>query len=482
MTVTIDGLSLTLDEVVKVARPRERVELAPASLERMRAARRTVEAALARGDRVYGLTTGVGVLKRVRVDGSEEELAHFNQRIIQSHRVAQGPLASHEVVRAAMLRLLNGVAGGLTAARPQLALRLARMLNEDARPQVRVLGSLGLSDLGPNSDLAAAIMKEGEDLAAGEALALINNNSFSTGLACLALADASRLCDAAETAAALSLEAFAANLTILHEAVGRTRPYPGLAAALKSFRDLLRGSYLWEPGAARELQDPTTFRDVVQVHGALRDALGYALGQLAIELNASQSNPLVLADEDRVISVANFDSLPLAAALDFARIAMAPALTSSAERVIKLLETPWSGLPTGLVAAPGSPDSGLSIHAIADEAIVAEARLLAQPVSFELVSSAGAEGIEDRATMAPLAARRLADVVALGERALAIELLVAAQAVELRGAAPLGNGTAAALRLVRECTPFMGADKPVPIDLEPLRELVASGRLRAVGA
>jgi histidine ammonia-lyase len=477
MTVRIDGQSLTLDDVLRVARGRELVELAPAALGRMRVARATAEAAFARGDRVYGLTTAVGVLKRVAVEGTDGEVAAFNRRLLNSHRVAQGPLAPQDVVRAMLLRLAHGLAAGTTVARPALAERLVRALNEGAQPRVHMLGSIGVADLGPNADLASEIFAEGEALASGEGLALINNNSFSTALACLGLADAVRLRDAAEAAGALSLEAFAANLTILHEAVARVRPYRGLAAALARLRSLLEGSYLWQPGAARELQDPLTFRGLPQIQGAFRDALDFALGQLQMELNASQTNPLVLPEEDRVISVANYEILPLAAALDFVRIALAPALTSSVERVIKLLETPWSGLTTGLGAVPGSTDSALSIFAIADEALVAEARLLAQPVSFELVSTAGAEGIEDRTTMAPLAARRLRDMVDLGERALGIELLVAAQATDLRGAHPLGAGTTRVLALVRERVPFMGDGDLVPTDLEPLRELVRSGRL-----
>ena len=481
MTVQIDGLSLTLDDVLRVARGRELVAIAPTAIERMRAARATAEAAFARGDRVYGLTTGVGVLKRVAVEGTEAEVAAFNRRVIDSHRVAQGPPAPRDVVRAHLLRLAHGLAAGTTVARPQLAERLARALNESAQPRVRMLGSVGLADLAPNADLVAEIFDEGEALAAGEGLALINNNSFSTALASLGLADAARLRDAAEAAGALSLEAFAANLTILHEAVARVRPYRGLAAALARLRVLLDGSYLWQPGAARELQDPLTFRGLAQIQGAYRDALDFALGQLQVELNSAQTNPLVLPEEDRVISAASYEILPLVGALDFVRIALAPALTASVERVFKLLDTPWSGLSTGLAVTPGSADSALSIFAIADQALVAEARLLAAPVSFELVTTSGAEGIEDRVTMAPLAARRLRDMVELGERALTVELLVAAQAEDLRAAGPLGSGTRRILALVRERVPFMGDQDPVPTDLESLRELVRSGSLGEIG-
>ena len=215
------------------------------------------------------------------------------------------------------------------------------------------------------------------------------------------------------------------------------------------------------------------------MHGAASDALAYAGRRLAVELNAAQGNPLVVPGEERLISVANFEVLALAAALDLARIALAPLLTSADERALKLLDTAWSGLPTGLVAASGSAESGLSIYAIAGEAMTAEARLLAQPVSFELASSTGAEGIEDRATMAPLGARRLAEMTGLGERVVAIELLVAAQAVELRGCGPLGRGTRRVFELVRERVPFVGQGDALPADLEGLVALIRSGDLVA---
>ena len=181
-----------------------------------------------------------------------------------------------------------------------------------------------------------------------------------------------------------------------------------------------------------------------------------------------------MAAEERVVSVANFEILPLAVAIDYLRLALASALGASAERVVKLLETPWSGLPTGLVASAGTADAGLSYHGIACQALAAEARLLAQPVSFETVSTAHAEGIEDRTTMAPLAARRLAEMVELGRRIAAVELVVAAQAAELRGLAPRGRGSGRAAATVRRVVPFLG-EGDVVSDVEPVVELVRAG-------
>ena len=247
----------------------------------------------------------------------------------------------------------------------------------------------------------------------------------------------------------------------------RTR---GCASRSSASGKSLAGSHLWNDGAARNLQDPLCFRCLPQVHGAARDALGFALGQLAVELNAAQGNPLVA--DGRILAVGNFDALPLAAALDLARIALAPVLASACERSLKLLQRPLSGLPEGLAVQEGIAEDGLAEFGIAMQGIVAEARLLAQPVSFELVSTTQAEGIEDRMTLSPLAARRLAELVELGARAVAIELVVAAQAVDLRGTRPLGSGTASAYEAVRALVPALRAGEPIPQDLEPVAALV----------
>ncbi|MFN8188784.1 MAG: aromatic amino acid lyase, partial [Gaiellales bacterium] len=269
--------------------------------------------------------------------------------------------------------------------------------------------------------------------------------------------------------------AFAANLSILHPRVPAVRPYPGLEYAVVRLRELLAGSRLWDEGEARNLQDPLVYRCLPQLHGALRDALSLAERQVGIELNASQDNPLAVPEEDRFVSVGNFELLPLVQALDLARLALAPVLTSACERAVKLLQAPVSGLPEGLGARSGLASSGLSVFSFAVQALTAEARLLAPPVSYEVVSTSQAEGIEDRINMAPLAARRLAEMVALGDRIVAIELVLAAQAIDLRSAFPLGGGTGAAYAAVRELVPFTAEEATIPQDLEPVVALVRAG-------
>jgi histidine ammonia-lyase len=470
MTIVLTGNDLTLDEVVRVARRGEPVELAPESLERMRASRAVVEGALEAGQEIYGFTTGVGMRKRFAID---EGQAHFNRQLIRGHLVGQGPNAPADVVRATLVKLSNGLAQGFPGVRPELAELLVDRLNEGATPRVRMLGSVGQADLAANADLVEGLLGDFE-LAAGEALVLVDNNAFSTGFAALAVADCETLLDGLDVAGALDLEAFAANLGLVDEAVAEARPYPGLRSTLMRLRELLEGSSLWN-AQPRNLQDPLTFRTLPQVNGAARDALGYVQGVLAVELNAHQGNPVVTASAGRVLAAGNFDVVPLAAALDFLRIALAPALTSAAERALKLLQAPLTGLPEGLGAQQGLAEPALSELGAAVQGLAAEARLLAQPVSFELASTTQHEGIEDRTTMAPLGARRLAEMVDLGARVAAVELTIAAQAIDLRGRPTLGAGTARAYAHVRELVPFTDAGETVPADLEPLVELVRSG-------
>jgi histidine ammonia-lyase len=478
MTVVIDGQSLSVEQVVHVARRGELVSISEGAIESMRQSRLKVERVFARDDAVYGMTTGLGQHKRHRV--AARDVPEFNRRLLESHLIGHGPPVPDEVVRGTMLRLANGFAKGTVGVRPLLAQRLVDALNGSRHPPVRLLGSAGEADLAPLADLARGLFGDVE-LQAKEGLALVNNNSFSTALATLAVHDAGELIESITVAGALDLEAFGANLSILDPVVGESRPYPGLQAELAELRRALKGSSLWDHGTARNLQDPLSYRSIVQLGGAARDALAFVRGQLAIELNAVHDNPIVVPGEDRIISAGNYEALPVAAALDFLRIALAPVLTASLERAMKLLQTPVSGLPGGLSEKEGLVYGGLGAISWSAHALTAEARLLAQPVSFELATTTPEEGIGDRITMAPLAARRLAEQTTLGHRIVAIELLCAAQALDLRTPEKLGGLTGRAFARVRELVPFAGAAAAYPSDLEPLVALVRAGSIGAVG-
>ena len=348
MTISLNGSDLTVTQVVAVARHGETVALAPEAIAAMRRSRAIVQDVLAGGEPVYGLTTGVGERKAYLLDPAERQ--RFNHRLVLNHRIAQGDAAPANVVRGAMLCLANSYAKGVTGVRPELAEMILTLLNEGFAPPVRRLGSLGQGDLGPMADLAhGLITRSGFEVAENEGLALVSSNAFTTAWACLATADAEALLAVFDVAGALDLEAFGANLACLDPVIEQTRPFPGLAATLHQLRLLLAGSYLWQPGAARFLQDPLTFRCIPHIHGAAREALGYVMNVLQLELNSSQSNPVVAVpagnEKGRIVSVGNFDIGPLAAALDFLRIALAPVVTSANERAVKLLQAPYSGLP-----------------------------------------------------------------------------------------------------------------------------------------
>jgi histidine ammonia-lyase len=469
VTVELTGRDLTVSEVVRVARDGEQVELSAVAESLMRERRTVVERVLGEGAPAYGVTTGVGMRRGASV--APDDARAFNRSAILGHLVGLGPAASDEVVRAALLCHANSLAAGYQGVRPEVAGRYVHALNNSATPRVSSLGTVGQSDLALNADLAHGVLGDLE-LGAGEALGLLNGNAFSTGQGALAVVDSWRWLAWADAAAALDYEALRGNVGALHAEIARARPSVGLEETLTRLHALLDGSALWEAGAARFLQDPLTFRCVPQIHGAARDALRFTEGQIAIELNAHQGNPLVVPDEARLVSVGNFDSQALATALDLARLALAPVLTACVERTLKLLSPHFSGLTEGLVAREASWQDGLSELGVAAQAIAAEARLLAFPVSIELASTMQESGVEDRMSLSSLAARRLSELLDLGSRVIAIELTVAAQAVDLRRVETLGSGAETARTLVRERIAFLDSPEQMPLPLEALATTV----------
>ena len=472
--IVLDGGPLTIDDVASVASGRRPVALAPEARERMAVARKAVEEILAGGQEVYGLTTGVGALKRVQV--ADEDQEQFNRRMIASHVIGHGDAAPHDVVRAAMVVRVQGLALGHAGVRPLVADAYLDALARDLRPRVHSVASVGVADLGPMAEIAQAVLADGLRLQAKEALSLINSNAFGLGWACLALVRAHRAVEVLEEAAALTYEGLLANPAALDPEVARARPHAGLGIALSRLRDLLGGGTLLGGGLVRNLQEPLSVRGVAQVSGAAREALGHATAQVETELRSSGDNPLLIPGECRAISCANFDVGGVAAALDYARIAFAQAITISAERAQKLVSPAHSGLPAGLRSSDDDPGDGLNIVPYGAAAAAAEARLLAQPTSLEQPTTSIAEGIEDRFTLLPVGARRLDAMAALALRVAAVELLCAAQAVDLRARrSELGNGTGTTYDLTRAHIAFTGPDDGAPTGLDELCTALAQG-------
>ncbi len=454
----ITGADLSIRQVVEVARHGRKVALPRQAVGRMTRAREIFDAALRRGEKIYGASTSVGPKTTSTIDtGSARE---FNRRLLRTHNVACGPVAGADAARATMLVVLNAMASGRVAVRPRLAERIVDALNLGTSFDLHVRGSMGQGDMAPLSDLAIHLFDD-EEMVPGEALALLNSSAFSTGSAALALFDLDHYFRLSTLAAALSMEGYAANPSIVSEIALESRPSAGAGRHGGELRAYLKGSYLHEASGPRNLQDPLCFRSIPIVHGAAADALEFAMRQASLELNASQGNPVVSIERGGLAAVANFDSASLCLALDIARLSMAPVVTSSAERVAKLVDVTWSGLPVGLIAEDGIGAPGFNGYAMYQKSIVSEARLLTAPLVGELASSSHSNGVLDRTSMAGLGARRAAELAELFASIVGIELLVAAQAVDLRARRPLAPATTRLHALVRTAVPFAAAgDRP----------------------
>jgi histidine ammonia-lyase len=495
-SIVLSGDGLTVDRVVAVARQRSAVELDPTALVRVRAARDVVDRVLASGESVYGLNTGLGSLSRHRIP--LDEIGALSFATVADQTSSYGRQLDTDVVRAMMVSRVNGMLKAGVGVRRELIEALVALLNAQVHPVVRMVGSVGQGDLSEMADIGKVLIGRGwaehggdrlrgeealartglEPVVLGpkEALGLISANGVTVGRGSLVLNDAADLIESMQIAAALSFEAFAANLSIVHPAAARARPHSGMQKAMARLRELLENSSLWRPGTARNLQDPLSIRCVPQTHGAVYDALSVARGLMEIELNSAGDNPLVLVEEGAIVSVGNFDVTSLAMAFDYVRLGIAHATQVANERVQKLLWSHFSGLPTGLARRDG-PTGGLRPLGRTFAALASEARFLANPVSLDYRGQL-AEGVEDHASMAPLAVSTTSSLVSLLHRLVALELIVAAQGVDLRGGPEaLGGGTARAYGVVREFAGTMVDETDWEADVEGLAELVGDGRL-----
>ncbi|MGD0982622.1 MAG: aromatic amino acid ammonia-lyase [Acidimicrobiales bacterium] len=495
--VELTGDDLSVQDVVAVARGRTRVALSAEALRRMRQARDVVDAILASGEPVYGLNTGLGSFARFRIP--IEQIKRFSFDTVADLSSSYGRPLPADVVRAMMVARANGMAKAGVGVRCELAQLLVELLNRDVDPVVREIGSVGQGDLSEMSDIGKVLIGIGHaevggevmsgraalarvglepiELAPKEALALISANGVTLGRGALVLHDVADLVDLLQAAAALSLEGFAGNLSIIHPGTSELQPQVGPSTAADRLRHMLEGSYLWEPGAARNLQDPLSFRCVPRSHGALYDALHYSRFNLESELNAANDNPLVLVGEGVIVSGGSFDVVGLAMAFDLLRLAIANAVKGTNERVQKLLWNHFSGLPSALAFDQG-PTNGLKPMGRWCAALAAEARSLAGPVTLDYAGQV-AEGVEDDASMAPLSVRRTHELVSLVHRTVVYELIVAAQAVDMRERWPIGRGTTVVYRAVRDHVPMLRDVRGWDPDIEGLVEAVAQGELGA---
>lgn len=487
--VLLTGTDLTPDEVRAVAREHAPVELAGAVTARLAAEREVVEFVVREQIPAYGVTTGLG--PRATQALPRGQLAEFSVRTVRGRANAVGEPLAQPSVRAVMLARLNSLAHGGSGVQVAVAELLRDMLNARVHPRVPGTGSVGASDLCQLAHIGEVVMGEGTAeyggayLPGAEALAraglgpvalgpkdglvLCAANSVSAGVGALAYGDACSALVLAQAVAALSFEGFRANSTPLDPRVQAARPAPGQQAAAGHLLALLGGGLLTDPANARRIQDPISLRCVAQVHGSLVAALGFVRPALDAELNGAPDNPLVLGAERLILSTGNFHTPALALGFDTLALALCQVAALSVSRVQCLLNARLSGLPPTL-SPRGADRSGFAPLEKVPQALVAEIRQLATPVS--IVAQTGADGVEDDSTNAPLAARRTALIVDRLRLVLAVEALVAAQAVDLAAPPRLGAGPALLHRAVRAVAAPLDDDRSCGPDVTAVAESV----------
>jgi histidine ammonia-lyase len=493
--IVLTGEDLTLADVWAVAIDGSTAMLADSARNRMASARELVEGV--GQEHTYGVNTGFGRFVSAHIP---EELAEELQlRLLRSHACGVGEPYPDEVVRGAMLLRANALAKGFSGARVATVELLLECLNRGVLPHVPARGSVGASgDLAPLAHLALPLVGEGQAtvegelldgaealravglepirLASKEGLSLVNGTQFMTAMAALGVVRARRLAATADLACALSLESLQGSRTSFRPAVHRARPLKGQQESAANVWRLLEGSaiiesHLW----CDKVQDAYALRCAPQVHGACRDLLDYVAATIEVELNAATDNPLVLLDEGDIVSAGNFHGQPLAFALDALAMAVAELASISERRVERLVNPALSdGLPPFLVEE-GGLNSGFMIPQYVAAALVSENKVLAHPASVDSIPTSA--GQEDHVSMGNAAGLKALMVLDNAERALAIELLAGAQAIEFLAPLQPGDGVRAVHDVVRDLSRRLEEDRSLSPDIELVADAIRSGAI-----
>ncbi len=508
--VRLGDAPLTLEVIAAVARLRTPVALGDEARAAMHRSRALIDDVVARGDAapaVYGVNTGFGALAEVRI--SAQQVRTLQQNLVRSHAAGIGEPLPRDATRAMMLLRAQVLASGRSGARPEVCDRLCEMLAAGVHPVVPRRGSVGASgDLAPLAHLALGLIGEGDCewegktvpaasalagaglapmlLEAKEGLTLLNGTQHMTALGALTVLDAEDTCRIADLAGAMSLEALKGTARAFDPRVLAARAHPGQQRVGANLRALLAASPIADSHKdCGKVQDPYSLRCMPQVHGASRDALGYCRTVLECEANASTDNPLVFVDADdpaggEMISGGNFHGQPVAIALDFAAIAVAE-LANISERRVEQLVNPHlsSGLPPFL-----APDSGLNsgfmIAQVSAAALVSENKVLCHPASVDSIPSSA--GREDHVSMGAHAALKLTQIHDHVRYVLAIELLCAAQGLDLRRPLHTTAALEAVHAAIRSRVPAMMVDRPLAPDIATVRAMIDDGSLLAAAA
>ena len=498
--VTLDGLSLTLDQVVDVARRMVTVEIAEGSIQAISRSRQTLEELAREGRIVYGVTTGFGALSNTRI--SLDQQADLQKNLLRSHACGVGKPLTTEEVRAIMLLRLSTLTKGLSGVRPAVALMIQNFLNHQIHPIIPSKGSVGASgDLAPLSHMALALMGEGDvefhgkikpastvlnelglspvSLTMKEGLAMNNGTQMSTAVAALVVYDAQRLLKIADIATAISLEALNGFTQAFDRRIHDARPYVGQIDSASNIRAMIAGSELVcddvEDGHA---QDAYSLRCAPQVMGAAREATAFARRLIEVEINSATDNPLVFSDSRKVLSGGNFHGQIVGLAMDTTSLALTMVSNMSERRVFRLLDSKLNkGLPAFLVGSAQSPglSSGLMAVQYTAAALASENKILVHPATADTIPTSADH--EDFVSMSPSASLKARLVLENAKHVLAIELLSATQALEFRDRTKCGNGTEAAYLKVRERVAMISEDRPLSGDIEMIVHLISDNSI-----
>ncbi|VXC94035.1 Histidine ammonia-lyase [Pseudomonas sp. 8Z] len=488
-TVSLGNGPLTWQEVVAVARHDARLELTPKAWARIDNARQIVERIVARGERAYGISTGLGALCNVVLQG--EELAQLSRNTLLSHACGVGEPLKDEQTRAIICAAISNYSHGKSGIDRHVVAALLDLLNSGITPRVPSQGSVGylthmahvgiallgigeVSYQGQIVPAASALAAEGLApvvLGAKDGLCLVNGTPCMTGLSCLALDDATRLMQWADVIAAMSFEALRGQIDAFDPEIIALKPHPGMQQVAANLRALLAGSEVIAASKGIRTQDALSIRSIPQIHGACRDQLGHAIRQIETELNSVTDNPLVLGTPEayRVVSQANPHGESVALAADVLAIAMAELGAVAERRLDRLINPLVSGLPAFLVSQPGV-NSGMMIVQYVAAALAGENRQLAQPAVIDNFVTSALQ--EDHLSLGTSAALKLGKVIHNCTQILAIEYLLAAQAFEFLQSQRFGIGTDCAWRLLRERIPAYDQDRWLAPDIAQAADLL----------
>ncbi|MCB8882776.1 histidine ammonia-lyase [Acidisoma cellulosilytica] len=491
----IGDCAIDLAQIVKATAQSTQIRLSPAAHARVAASRAVVEAYAAGDEPVYGLNTGLGGNLGYRLDPAS--LAAFQIQMIRGRTIGVGPLFSQAVSRRQLLCRIIGLAQGGAGISPAVLDGMIAIFNRGVTPAMPGRGSIGAGDLGLAAHMGAVVIGRGqawfadrlmpgaEALAAAglspvvlgpkDALGILNTSAVTCGHAASVLADLADLLIFATTAAALSMEGYAANPTIFDARLAAARPADGQTRAAAMFRQILAGSYLHD-APSRSIQDALSFRVLSQIYGPTLAAFDTAVEAVTLEINAAADNPLVLAEDRVILSTANFHTPAIALAFDSLAIALCHLASASLQRTIKLMDPRLSGLPKYL-----SPVGGASVgfNALQKTAsyLHAEIRLKATPASLDSVPVS--ETVEDHAPNTPLTIRKLEEQVLVLRLLIAIEALTAAQAVDLRGQPVLSAPTAALHAAIRASLPMLDEDREIGPDVDRVNDIAQDAEVLA---